>query len=76
MSARTDAVSRQCPTPAASFDTRELLVPSDQILHGERRQIPGNANSGLGSVPFIANQCQVAGFTSPFGSQNDDAGTR
>jgi hypothetical protein len=41
-----------------------------------RRQIPGNANSGRASVPVIENQCHVAGFTSPFGSQNEDAGTR
>jgi hypothetical protein len=41
-----------------------------------RRQIPGNANSGRGSLPTSANQCHVAGFTSPFGSQKDDAGTR
>jgi hypothetical protein len=39
------------------------------------RQMPGNAKSGR-SPPFKANQCQVAGFTSPLGSQNDDAGTR
>jgi len=40
------------------------------------RQMPGNANSGRASAPLVANQCQVAGFTSPFGSQNEDAGTR
>src|SRR6516162_9613272 len=39
-------------------------------------QMPGNAKSGRGSSPLSANQCHVAGFTSPFGSQNDDAGTR
>src|SRR5262245_66539816 len=27
-------------------------------------------------MPVIANQCQVAGFTSPLGSQNEVAGTR
>src|SRR5262245_52582131 len=40
------------------------------------RQMPGYANSGRSSVPFSENQCHVAGFTSPFGSQNDDAGTK
>src|SRR6476620_1850031 len=38
--------------------------------------MPGNAKSGRGSLPFRENQCHVAGFTSPFGSQKDDAGTR
>jgi hypothetical protein len=38
--------------------------------------MPGKANAGRGSPPSIANQCHVAGFTSPFGSQNDVAGTR
>src|SRR6476620_6113854 len=38
--------------------------------------MPGNAKSGRGSLPFRENQCHVAGFTSPLGSQNDDAGTR
>src|SRR5262245_4998455 len=38
--------------------------------------MPGKAKVGLGSLPLIANQCQVAGFTSPLGSQNDVAGTR
>src|SRR5689334_3409740 len=41
-----------------------------------RFQMPENANSGLGSSPLIENQCHVAGFASPLGSQNDDAGTR
>src|SRR5262249_2565158 len=41
-----------------------------------RRQIPGNAKSGRGSDPLSENQCHVAGFTSPLGSQNDVAGTR
>src|SRR5688572_7689464 len=40
------------------------------------RQMPGNAKSGRASSPVIENQCHVAGFTSPFGSQNEDAGTR
>src|SRR5262245_25062291 len=40
------------------------------------RQIPGNANSGRGSVPLRENQCHVAGFTSPLGSQKEVAGTR
>src|SRR6516162_482924 len=40
------------------------------------RQIPGNANSGRASAPLTENQCQVAGFTLPLGSQNEDAGTR
>src|SRR5215831_9302029 len=40
------------------------------------RQMPGKANSGRGSVPLIENQCHVAGFTSPLGSQNEEAGTR
>src|SRR5262245_45116161 len=38
--------------------------------------MPGKANSGRASSPLIENQCHVAGFTSPLGSQNDDAGTR
>jgi hypothetical protein len=39
--------------------------------------MPGNANSGRWSPSsFKANQRQVAGFTSPLGSQKDDAGTR
>src|SRR5215471_20154700 len=38
--------------------------------------MPGNANIGRGSAPLSENQCQVAGLTSPFGSQNDVAGTR
>jgi hypothetical protein len=40
------------------------------------RKIPGNAKSGRGSLPTSENQCHVAGFTSPLGPQNDDAGTR
>src|SRR5262249_16528445 len=40
------------------------------------RQMPANAKSGRASRPFNENQCHVAGFTSPFGSQNDVAGTR
>src|SRR5262249_24737873 len=38
--------------------------------------MPGKAKSGRGSVPLRENQCHVAGFTSPLGSQNDVAGTR
>src|SRR5262249_37131598 len=40
------------------------------------RQMPANAKSGRASRPFNENQCHVAGFTSPFGLQNDVAGTR
>ncbi len=42
----------------------------------QRRQIPGNANSGRGSSPFSENQCHVAGLRPSCGSQNDDAGIR
>src|SRR5262249_25407372 len=38
--------------------------------------MPGKAYSGRGSSPLIANQCQVAGFTSPLGSRNEVAGTK
>src|SRR5262249_11131639 len=38
--------------------------------------MPGNAKSGRASDPVRENQCQVAGLTSLFGSQNDVAGTR
>ena len=36
----------------------------------------GKANIGRSSFPCSANQCQVAGLTSPLGSQNEVAGTR
>jgi hypothetical protein len=38
--------------------------------------MPGKANIGRSSFPCNANQCHVAGLTSPLGSQNDVAGTR
>jgi hypothetical protein len=40
-----------------------------------RRQIPETAKSGRGSEPLSENECHVAGFTSPFGSQKEVAGT-
>ena len=42
----------------------------------KRRQTPGKANNGRGSLSLIANQCQVTGFTSLLGSQNEVAGTK
>src|SRR5262245_3109386 len=38
--------------------------------------MPGKANIGRSLLPRRANQCQVAGLTSPLGSQNEVAGTR
>src|SRR5262245_30574530 len=38
--------------------------------------MPGKANIGRGSAPLSENQCQLAGFTLPLGSQKDVAGTR
>src|SRR5258706_3528781 len=52
------------------------LGPSFLTGPFQRRQIPGKANSGRGSSPFSANQCQVAGLRPSWGSQNEDAGTR
>src|SRR5438128_935511 len=59
-----------------AYDSTSTFGPSFFIGPLCRRQIPGNAKSGRGSSPVIENQCHVAGFTSPFGSQNDDAGSK
>lgn len=53
-----------------------LRLATDLKVLDRRRSMPGKAKSGRGLFPFNANQFHVAGFTSPFGSQNDDAGTR
>src|SRR4051812_5542899 len=59
-----------------AYVSMSTFGPSFLIGPLYRRQMPGNANSGRASLPAMENQCHVAGFTSPFGSQKEDAGTR
>jgi hypothetical protein len=58
-------------TSSVTADGASFLIGPWCVL-----QMPAKANKGRGSSPLRANQFQVAGFTSPLGSQKDDAGTR